>query len=68
MAKISEVQRKTLLKEYEIGEQLRESYFKNSWVVTSIILPVSFGLIGVSYTERLLELNFRGLIPLPQQK
>ena len=53
-----------LLKEYEIGEKLRDSYFRTSWVTTSIILPICFGLIGLSYTDSLLSLGSFALIPL----
>ena len=53
-----------LLKEYEIGEKLRDSYFRTSWVTTSIILPICFSLIGLSYTDSLLSLERWALIPL----
>jgi hypothetical protein len=53
-----------ILKEYGFAEKLRESYFKNSWVATSIILPISWGLVGLSYTEPVLALNWFQLLPL----
>ncbi len=62
---ITKEQREAFLKEYEIGEQLRNSYFTNSWVSTSIILPISFGLIGFSFSsQELLGLEWFKLIPL----
>ncbi len=64
MSKITDAEKKILLKEYEIGEKLRDSYFKNSWVVTSIILPISFGLVGFSYSEQILRLPSIALFPL----
>lgn len=65
MAELTKEQREVLLKEYEIAEQLRNSYFSNSWVSTSIVLPITFGLVGVSFSiEPLLELTWQELIPL----
>jgi len=52
------------LKEYAFAENLRESYFKNSWVATSVILPISFGLVGLSYQQPLLSLCSVQLLPL----
>jgi len=52
------------LKEYEFGDKLRESYFKNSWVATSILLPMCFGLIGLSFTEWAIKLSWVELLPL----
>ena len=57
-------QEQIALKEYEFADKLRENYFTSSWVATSIILPISFGIIGVSYTDTLLGLNACQLIPL----
>jgi hypothetical protein len=55
---------KIALREYGFAERLRESYFTNSWVATSIILPVSFGLVGLSYTEPVVHLHGLQLLPL----
>jgi len=52
------------LKEYEFGDKLRESYFKNSWVATSILLSICFGLIGLSFTEWTINLSWVALLPL----
>jgi len=52
------------LKEYEFADKLRENYFTSSWVATSIILPISFGLIGASYVDELLGLCWWQLVPL----
>lgn len=53
-----------LFKELSLAESLRESYFKHSWVLTSILLPVAFGLVGLSFSEPLLNLDWFELLPL----
>ena len=50
-------QQEIWLKEYDFAEKLRESYFKNSWVASSILIPISWGLVGLSYTEPVLALD-----------
>jgi len=52
------------IKEYEFCDTLRESYFKNSWVAMSIILPICFGLVGLSYSEWLIGAKWYVLLPL----
>jgi len=52
------------LREYNFAEKLRESYFRTSWVAASIILPVCFSLIGLSYAEWLVNLRWFQLLPL----
>jgi hypothetical protein len=59
-----ETKDKIALREYGFAEKLRESYFTNSWVATSIILPVSFGLVGLSYTGPVVHLDCLQLLPL----
>lgn len=51
------------LKEYEFGDKLRSDYFKHCWIATSILLPVCFSFLALSYTESLSDLQFK-LIPL----
>ena len=52
------------LKDYEEAEKLRNSYSANSWAMSSIILPICFGLIGVSFLTELLLLKWLQLLPL----
>jgi hypothetical protein len=52
------------LKEYDFGEKLRSDYFKHCWVATSILLPVCFTLVALSYTDGLLNLRWYELLPL----
>ena len=54
---------KLALEEYDFGEKLRSDYFKHSWLATSILLPVCFSFVALSYTESLLNLRFE-LLPL----
>jgi len=52
------------LREYDFAEKLRSDYFKHSWVATSILLPVCFSLVALSYTVDLLSLKWFELLPL----
>lgn len=52
------------LKEYEFAEKLRESYFREAWVATSILLPLCFSLVGLSYAEWLANMSGMNLLPL----
>jgi len=51
------------LKEYDFADRLRSDYFKHTWVATSVLIPVCFGLVTLSYTPDLLNLRYE-LIPL----
>jgi len=52
------------LKEYAFGDKLRESYFRSSWTATSIILPICFGLVGLSYAQWLVNASWLMMLPL----
>ena len=50
-------EKEILLKEYDTGQKLRTDYFNRIWAVASIILPICFGLIGLSYTKEVFNLE-----------
>jgi len=52
------------LEEYKEGSKLSQSYVRNSWTITSIFLPVCFGLVAVSYTEPVLQLPANSMFAL----
>jgi hypothetical protein len=56
---------KTALEEYKEGNKLAIEYFKAQWVATSIFIPLSFGLIPLSFSmEELLKLTWLQILPL----
>jgi len=53
------------MKEYEIGNELSQSHFKGSWTAYSILIPISLGLIAISYSSsEILKLTWLQLLPL----
>jgi hypothetical protein len=55
---------KIALEEYKEGNKFSQSYVRNSWTITSIFLPVCFGLVAVSYTEPVLQLPANSMFAL----